>query len=447
MSPSRRPSYCSSMDELTWVADQDLRVTALSRRLRELLGPTLATNGDLPIARLFLSDDPFQIASVAHEWAREGEPVDFETKWHDGTYHISLQPLHGVTGAIVGVLGTAREKGGALNGNLQARIDVLHEAEALSGLGSWHTDLRTGKTVWSRGLCSLLGIEEQRQGETVREFDHPEDADTVRAIIDQAERGTRYRGYRCEHRILRGDGQIRYVQEQVHLQYDRQARAAISITGSMLDITERKISESRLRYLAHYDTVSNLPNRALLEERLAASMSRAQHSGRLCALLFLDIDAFKSVNDDLGHAAGDELLAAVGLRLQRHVRANDTVARIGGDEFVIVLDNLANNHEAHEGARKILAIFNEPFGIGGTRRHVSASIGVSIYPFTAATPVELIHAADAAMYIVKKNGGAGFEPARPQVPGRDTSKVHAACANSSVVKHRSVRGESGLASG
>lgn len=433
------------MDEITWVTDQDLRVTALSRRMRELIGPTLTSAGDLPIGELFPADDPFQIAAVAHEWAREGEAVDFELAWHDGTYRLRVQPLHGVSGSIVGVLGSAQKAGEAqANGVLQARIDSLQTAEALSGLGSWHTDLRTGKTVWSAGLCALFGLSEQRVGASVRDFDYPDDAETVGAIIDEAQ--GKALGYRCDHRIARADGQTRHVQEQAHVQYDGSGNAT-GITGSMLDITERKISESRLRYLAHYDTVSNLPNRALLEERLAASIARAQRTGRLCALLFIDIDDFKSINDKLGHVAGDELLAAVGARLNRHVRANDTVARIGGDEFVVVLDNLANNHEAHEGARKILSVFKDAFGIAGVRGHVSASIGVSIFPFTAATPVELIRAADAAMYVVKKNGGNGFEPARPQVPSRDANKVHEACATTSVARRHSAHGVSGLASG
>ncbi|MFN2527730.1 MAG: diguanylate cyclase domain-containing protein [Candidatus Baltobacteraceae bacterium] len=401
------------MDEVTWVTDPKLRVTALSRGLRELLGPTAASTGALSVGHLFPAEDPFQIAGVAHEWAREGEPVDLELAWHDGKYHLHVQPLHGVDGAIVGVMGSARQLDG----------------ETLSSLGSWNVDLRTGTTTWSQGLLALLGLQEQPADANVRAFDHQDDAQIVlAALADAHSRGT---GYRCDHRIVRADGQTRFVQEQVQLHFDRHGEA-VTLTGSILDITERKV---------------NLSNRALLEERLAASIARAQRSGRLCALLFLDVDGFKAVNDELGHVAGDELLAAVGSRLQRHVRSSDTVARIGGDEFVIVLDNLANNHEAHEGARKILSIFDDPFAFGRTRRRISASIGVSIYPFTASAAIELMNAADAAMYAVKKNGGNGFEPARPQVPTRDARKVHLACVSSSAARRPSAYGESGLASG
>lgn len=444
MWPKAPGSYHNGMNDVTWVTDQDLRVTALSRRLRQLLGPSLAGAADLPIGRLFPDDDPFQIATVAHEWAREGEPVDFEIKWQDGTYHLHVQPLHGPGGAIVGVMGSAEAVPSERDGALQARLSELQHAEALSGLGSWHVDFRTGKTTWSAGLIALLEVPEKPSSGDVRDFDYAGDIEIVAAALAEAKaNGT---GYRCDHRIVRGDGQIRFVQEQAHVHFDQDG-VAVALTGSLLDITERKIAEKRLSYLAHYDSVSNLPNRALLEERLAGSIARAARNERLCAVLFLDIDGFKAVNDELGHPAGDELLAAVGSRLQRHVRANDTVARVGGDEFVIVLDNLANNHEAHEGARKILAVFNDQFALGGTRRRVTASIGVSIYPFTSSAPSELISAADAAMYVVKKNGGNGFEPARPQVPSRDARKVHLACVTSSAVRHRSAPEESGLASG
>src|ERR1700682_5568474 len=95
--------------DLTWVTDQDLQITALSRRLRELLGPKLATVAALPVAQLFSEGDPFAIAEVAHEWAREGELIDFEMPWHGATYVVHVQPLHGVAGTIVGVLGSARK--------------------------------------------------------------------------------------------------------------------------------------------------------------------------------------------------------------------------------------------------------------------------------------------------------------------------------------------------
>ncbi|GAC1387682.1 MAG: hypothetical protein NVSMB31_00410 [Vulcanimicrobiaceae bacterium] len=411
-------------DDVTWVTDPDLQVTALSRRLRELLGPQLATLAALPVGRLFPDEDPFKIAEVAHEWARDGELLDFYLTWHGEAYRAHIQPLHGVSGAIVGVLGSARKiQKEAGSPRPDAALDPLQAVESLSGLGSWRTDLCTGATTWSAGLCRLLGIVHQPHDASIREFDHPDDKELIEAALSQ--NSPNEGGYRCDHRILRADGQTRYVQEQAHVQYDSNG-TAVALLGSILDITERKIAEARLKYLAHYDSVSNLPNRALLEERLAASIARAQRSERLCALLFLDIDRFKAINDTLGHAAGDELLAAVGSRLARHVRANDTVARIGGDEFVIVLDNLASNHDAHEGARKVLEIFNDPFAIGGTRGNVTASVGVSIFPFTAKTPQELINAADAAMYVVKNTGGNGFEAARPQTPVRDPERIHAA---------------------
>ena len=180
-----------------------------------------------------------------------------------------------------------------------------------------------------------------------------------------------------------------------------------------------------------------------VEQHLAESIERARTHNRLCALLFIDLDGFRAVNDGLGESAGNELLAAVGARLSHLVGNGGTVAHIGGDEFIVILDDLASNHDAHSGARKVLEIFSQPFALAGTRREIAASIGVSIYPFTAQTPEALVCAADSAMYAVKHNGGHGFEAARPQVPARDARKVHAACAISSAANVHYALAESG----
>src|SRR5207248_5438683 len=127
------------------------------------------------------------------------------------------------------------------------------------------------------------------------------------------------------------------------------------------------------------------------------ALARAKRNGTTCGLLFLDVDAFKVVNDTYGHAAGDDLLAAIGSRLSRHVRLSDTVSRISGDEFVVVLDQLSSREDAVDAARKIAMCFDMPFALGHHECRVSASIGVATYPDTASTPRELLEAADAEM--------------------------------------------------
>lgn len=194
-------------------------------------------------------------------------------------------------------------------------------------------------------------------------------------------------------------------------------QAATALENAALLERERARSES-LHARAYFDAVSHLPNRALLDERLAAAAGHAARSGAPIAVLFIDIDRFKTVNDTFGHDAGDLLLRAVGERLVHRVRADDTVARIGGDEFVVVLPRLRAESDARLVARNLLTAFAEPFGLAGDRVEVSASIGVAAGPRDGLEPAELLRRADAAMYRAKRQGGnrvRTYEPARGHV--------------------------------
>jgi diguanylate cyclase (GGDEF)-like protein len=165
--------------------------------------------------------------------------------------------------------------------------------------------------------------------------------------------------------------------------------------------------------LAHYDPVSKLPNRRLLEQRLHASLARAKRNGTFCAVLFVDVDDFKRVNDTFGHSCGDELLALIGTRLNHYVRGGDTVARMSGDEFVVVLDDLASADDAMTVARKILRSFEMPFQLAQGDCRVGVSIGVAVFPVCPGSARALIDTADSEMYVVKRNGGRGIKMACP----------------------------------
>ena len=173
----------------------------------------------------------------------------------------------------------------------------------------------------------------------------------------------------------------------------------------LTDITERKRTEQELRYLANYDTLTGLPNRTLLAERLGHAVVRARRGGRKVAVLFLDLDRFKHVNDSMGHAAGDRMLKAAGSRLRDNVRDGDTVARIGGDEFTVVLEDLVDAAEAERVAQKLISAFEQPLELDdGQDVTISPSIGVSLYPDHGQTPTDLIKFADTAMYQAKERG-------------------------------------------
>ena len=185
-----------------------------------------------------------------------------------------------------------------------------------------------------------------------------------------------------------------------------------ALTGGIcvaVDVTERKRSEDRLSFLANYDPVTHLPNRFLFSDRLAHSMKSADRNRARVGLLFVDLDNFKTINDTLGHAEGDELLKQVAARLSSVVRATDTVSRLGGDEFTVIVENLARDEEAAGVAAKILEQSEHPYLLNGTEVYLTPSIGLAVYPRDGADVDTLVMNADAAMYRAKENGRNGFQ--------------------------------------
>ena len=175
------------------------------------------------------------------------------------------------------------------------------------------------------------------------------------------------------------------------------------------DITERKTAESKIEYLAHHDALTNLPNRTLLRDRFEQAIAYATRNNSLVALLFLDLDHFKQVNDTLGHDTGDHLLQAISSRLIRCLREVDSICRQGGDEFIIVMTDLKDNDAVIQITQKILQQLNEPFDIDGTQICTSFSIGISIYPEDSTHFEGLLNKADTAMYAAKKQGRNTFQ--------------------------------------
>jgi diguanylate cyclase (GGDEF)-like protein/PAS domain S-box-containing protein len=203
-------------------------------------------------------------------------------------------------------------------------------------------------------------------------------------------------------------GESRYIEIKLLPQIGDQGKV-LGCFVVAADITEHKQTEERIQRVAHHDGLTGLPNRLLFNDRLGQAVSIAKRSSRKFALLFLDLDKFKPVNDELGHAAGDELLSAVAARIRQQVRESDTVARVGGDEFTVILPDLAGREEAELVARKIIASLAAPFRLGGEKRSVAigTSIGIAIYPADGRDADALVKAADAAMYRAKQ-AGSGF---------------------------------------
>ena len=192
---------------------------------------------------------------------------------------------------------------------------------------------------------------------------------------------------------------------EVHVEPLHDDRGEIVGTmGIAVDVSERKAAEERLAFLAHHDALTGVPNRLLLMDRLVQSIAHAKRRNRYTALLFVDIDHFKRVNDSFGHGTGDELLIEIAQRLSKAVRPGDTVARIGGDEFIVALDDVAEAFDVAIVAKKIVASFVDVFAINGRELAMTCSIGASLFPIDGETPDELIRCADFAMYNAKELG-------------------------------------------
>ncbi len=182
----------------------------------------------------------------------------------------------------------------------------------------------------------------------------------------------------------------------------------IGTYGVARDITERKQAEELIKYQLYHDLLTNLPNRTLFRDRLNMAMAQSKRSGKKLAILYLDMDRFKIINDSLGHFVGDELLQAVAQRLRSELREADTLARVGGDEFNLLIPEINDDQDARNLAEKILRITTQPFVIKNEEIYISFSIGISIYPSDGDTKDTLIKNADIAMYKVKNAGKNGY---------------------------------------
>jgi diguanylate cyclase (GGDEF)-like protein len=175
------------------------------------------------------------------------------------------------------------------------------------------------------------------------------------------------------------------------------------------DVTERRQHEDTIHHLAYHDALTGLPNRVLLDDRLGQALASASRTGTRGALMILDLDRFKDINDSLGHSMGDLLLRAVGERLTGLLRKSDTVSRMGGDEFVLLLPSIASAESAAVSAAKIVAAFNKPFICNGHILSVTASIGIADFPDDGGDAETLLKNADIALYRVKEAGRNDFQ--------------------------------------
>ncbi len=379
--------------------------------------------------------------------ARDGHDlflVDFRLGEHDGLEVLRHARKAGVSAPLILLTGqgdgdidlAAMKEGAAdylVKGQIDARLlersiryaleqsrtlQALRESEeryALSARGAndglWVWDLRANEIYLSPRWKEMLGHAEDEVGDAPDEWwsrIHPDDVVILRSEMDRHVRGLTPH-FENEHRMRTKDGSYRWMLSRGLAVRDASG-SATRIAGSQTDVTERKVAVERLTHDAFHDALTQLPNRALFMDRLQRAMeTHRRRPDSVFAVLFLDLDRFKVVNDSLGHTLGDDLLIAVARRLSDTLRSSDTIARLGGDEFAILIDCLDQAAEAVRTARRIQEALVEPFQLGGHEVFTTVSIGIAVSTTGYRNPQDALRDADIAMYRAKERGKARHE--------------------------------------
>ncbi len=282
--------------------------------------------------------------------------------------------------------------------------------------GLWDWEIETGKCWYSDQWHTMLGYAPGELGGDVGTWErliHPEDRDRAITITnDHFEKRTP--AYECEHRLRRKDGEWGWVLSRGKVVQRSADGRPLRIVGTHIDIDARKAAEQRIAYMACHDALTDLPNRVMFRDRLEQRLAGIALGGETCAILCLDLDRFKAINDSLGHLAGDALLREVAVRLQTTLAPQDLLARLGGDEFAIVVHDASFSLHLEELAQRMICATGRPFTIGEQEVEVGVSIGVALAPDHGSDAETLFRRADLAMYRAKAEGANGvrwFEPA------------------------------------
>lgn len=297
----------------------------------------------------------------------------------------------------------------------------LSDAQRLAHVGNWQWLVERDQMLWSDETFTILGYRRDAQEpswEALLGAVHPDERGNVEKMLREAVRSQH--GWDLEHRLRTAEGQQRFVHHQGSVDIDPLSGER-RVLGTLQDTTDRRANEEKIRRLAFYDSLTGLPNRRLLQGRLEKMLRFARANGRQVAVLFVDLDRFKWVNDSLGHAAGDKLLAEASRRLVDSLRVTDAVyrtqpadtshmlSRVGGDEFVVTLLMHDDSELAAKVARRILSALSRPVSLEGKEISVTASVGIALFPGDAQSPDALMRYADVAMYHAKSGGRSRYQ--------------------------------------
>lgn len=343
---------------------------------------------------------------------------DGSTRWLR-TSKVALRDPSGTTSGVLGIYDDITERKQA-EVALQRSQAALTTAQAIARVGSWEYDATTGRLDASAEARRMFGL-----GPTV-ELDldlvmgsvHPEDRDLMLLAVRSGEPVDH------EFRVV-VDSEIRWVRARLRFEADSPVDSR-RVVGTTQDVSDRKLFEDRVYALAHFDTLTGLANRAQLEDRLLYAISAARRDRGRVALMFIDLDRFKDVNDTLGHSVGDALLVELARRLRGALREEDVVCRLGGDEFIVMAPGTGARGADHV-ARQLLDVIARPYRIEEYDLSLTASIGVAVYPSDGGRREELLRSADTAMYRAKQDGRnciRFFTPAMQERSARNLQLVN-----------------------
>lgn len=403
------------------------------------LDMTFAPGSGLP-GQVWLSKKPVWVRDVTHEGnfprvraasqaglkAGLGIPVMAGTELIAVLEFFVREPrnedehLTGIVSSIATQLGSMIQRKHAeaalRRGESQLRAIVDAEPECVKIVDADGTLLKMNAAGLAMIEASSL---EQVIGKSIFGLMLPEYRESFRAFVEKVLRGNKDQ---IEFEIIGLKGTHRWMETHaVAMPNDRGGPPVL--LGITRDITERKQSERRLKQLAHFDSLTDLPNRVQFIERLEQTMADADRNERLVGVVFLDLDRFKYINDSLGHGKGDILLREVAMRLNGAIRRGDTVARLSGDEFALVLADMGHVNDAIHVAQKILDVFQRPFLVAGHELFVTASMGITLYPFDDRGAEDLLRNADVAMYRAKESGKNNFQFYVAEMTARATERL------------------------
>lgn len=316
--------------------------------------------------------------------------------------NISGQPVYDQHGDFAGYCGVVRDV------TREKRLEDYASTFELAAVGIGHV-ASTGKFIHvNRKLCEMLGYtREELLDRTVKEISHPEDEHVTDTMRDQLRAG-RIDSFKIEKRYIRKDGSTMWAELTTALKRGSSGMGLYDVSV-VEDITARKAAEGRVQYLATHDEMTGLPNRSLFGQLLKHAVENALRYQGHFAVMFIDLDRFKHINDCLGHEAGDALLKEIARRFRGCLRASDVVARLGGDEFVVLLHEIDSESQVLSVARNLLSAAMKPVLIQGQDCRVTASIGISLFPRDGADENTIMRNADLAMYLAKQEGKNNFQ--------------------------------------